>query len=209
MIALCIVLGLLLLLLLLPVGVCFRYDENGAVLSAIAGIIKIRLFPRAKKAAKVTKTSAQKKAPKAKNWHETKTAETPKTLGGKLKDFLPFIRLAASMAGDFRRRLVMRCCKIRVTVGGKDPADTAVAYGAAWAAVGTATPILQSAFRVKKQDVAVDCDFAAEGTTVTAELRVTIRVGQSLRLLLRYGVRFWKQWRIYKKGGNENESSGQ
>lgn len=208
MIALWIVLGLL-LLLLLPVGVLLCYDENGATLSAVAGPIRIRLLSRAKRTGKVRRALWKRVAPKAKDRHRSETAVRPRTLGGKLKDFLPFVRLAASAARDARRKLVLKRCRIHMVVGGKDPADAAIAYGTAWAAVGAATPILQSVFCVKKQEVAVDCDFEAEETTVTAQLQITIRVGQSLWLLLRYGVRLWRQWRIYKKGGNENESSGQ
>lgn len=205
MIALAVILSLLLLILLLPVGVKLRYEENGTTLSALFGLLTIRLLPR--KRSKKPKEKEKKQPTKAGHWKESKK-QTPATLGGKLSGLLPFVRMAVELLGDFRRRLRLKY-QIRVTVGGSDPADTAKNYGTAWAAVGMATPLLQGAFRVKSQDVTVHCDFLSEELRAAAELKVTIRVGQVLWLLLRYGVRFIKQWYAYKKGGTSNESSGQ
>lgn len=205
MIALLVIFLALLLFLLLPVGVKLRYDENGTAMSVLLGLLSIRLLPR--KRPKKPKKKEKKQPSKAKHWKEAKKP-APATLGGKLSGLLPFVHMAIELLGDFRRRLCLKY-QIRLTVGGSDPAETAKNYGAAWAAVGMATPLLQGAFRVKSQDIAVRCDFLSEESTVAAELNVTIRIGQGLWLLLRYGVRFIKQWYAYKKGGTSNESSGQ
>jgi hypothetical protein len=54
---------------------------------------------------------------------------------------------------------------------------------------------------IKKRNIQVECDFAADQTQITARLDVTLTLGRLLYLLVRYGSRALKQYLNIKKGG--------
>ena len=57
-----IAMGILVLLAILPVGVCLIYNEDGLVLSLLLGAVKIKLLPKAsKEKKKKEKPKKQKK----------------------------------------------------------------------------------------------------------------------------------------------------
>lgn len=191
MTALCIVLGVLFLLAILPIGVLVRYDSSGPLVKVVAGPIGIRVLPKKAKK-KNPKKDKKPKAEKKKKVSAKKTAENrqPETnLGGKVKDFIPFVKMGLNFLGDIRRKLRVNRLELKVTLAGDDPADLAVNYGRANGALGALWPMLERCFKIKKRDVSVRCDFTAEETTVFAALRITITLGRSVALVVRYGVR--------------------
>ena len=88
-------------------------------------------------------------------------------------------------------------------MAGGDPCDLAINYGRAWTAIGNLMPRLERVMKIKKRDIAVDCDFMAEHTSVYARIDATISLGGLLYLVVRYGVRALKQFISMKKGGAE------
>ncbi len=193
-----IALGIIVLLMLLPLGVTARYGESGALVKAIAGPARIRLYPRKKKE---KKPKPEKPAEKEKTASQ---AKEPAEKGGSWKDFLPLVRTALDFLGDLRRKLRVERLELKLILAGDDPADLAQNYGRIWAAVGNLFPLLERAFVIKKRDVEVECDFVAEETRVAARLDLTITLGRLLVLVVRYGIRILRQYlKIQKqrKGG--------
>lgn len=210
-------LGILVILAALPLGVSVRYDEDGIMANALAGQIKIRLYPRRKRSKKPENKprEAQKEAEKKAETAQPKQPSKPESdtrpkekKGGSLTDFLPLIKVGLNFLGDFRRRLRVNRLEARVILSGDDPCDLAVNYGRIWAAIGNLMPRLERFLVIKKRDIDVQCDFTAEETLVTARLDVTITLGRLLGLAVVYGVRALKEFinlKNKRKGGADNE----
>lgn len=210
-------LGVLVILAALPLGVSVRYDEDGVMANALAGQIKIRLYPRRKRSKKPENKprEAQKEAEKKAETVQPKQPSKPESdtrpkekKGGSLTDFLPLIKVGLNFLGDFRRRLRVNRLEARVILSGDDPCDLAVNYGRIWAAIGNLMPRLERFLVIKKRDIDVQCDFTAEETLVTARLDVTITLGRLLGLAVVYGVRALKEFinlKNKRKGGADNE----
>lgn len=210
-------LGVLVILAALPLGVSVRYDEDGIMANALAGQIKIRLYPRRKRSKKPENKprEAQKEAEKKAETAQPKQPSKPESdtrpkekKGGSLTDFLPLIKVGLNFLGDFRRRLRVNRLEARVILSGDDPCDLAVNSGRIWAAIGNLMPRLERFLVIKKRDIDVQCDFTAEETLVTAWLDVTITLGRLLGLAVVYAVRALKEFinlKKKRKGGAENE----
>ena len=204
--------AIVLILAVLPLGVCIRYNDAGFLLKVIAGPLKITVFPRKRKQKKQKKKPDQVK--KGQQIESSASEEKPprppeaqpeqKEKGGSLTRFLPLIKLGLRFLGDFRRKLRLDNLYLRLILAGDDPCDLAVNYGRIWAAVGNLMPRLERLFVIKKRDIQVECDFAASETCVVAHLDITITLGRLLVLALVYGVRVLIEFLSMKrKGGGE------
>lgn len=216
-------LGIVVLLAVIPLGVCVTYDAAGAVIRVIAGPIKITVFPLPRKQKKENKKKQPNKTGQTASVEEPDQPEPkpprppapPKKKkangekGGSLLDFLPLVKLAFAFLGDFRRKLRLNNLYLKLIMAADDPCDLAVNYGRIWAAVGNLLPRLEKIFVIKKRDIQVECDFTASGTLVIVRLDVTITLGRLLALVLLYAIRALTQFlKIMKKrkGGAQNES---
>lgn len=189
--------GVLLLLAILPLGVWIRYDEAGPLVRVVAGPLKITVFPVRKKKSAAPK---KEKAPKPESSQKKKEQQpAKKAKGGSLTDFLPLVQVALDLLGDFRRKLRVDELYLRLILAASDPCDLAVNYGRAWAAVGNLLPQLERFLVIKKRDVAVECDFTASQTLVTAQLKITITLGRLVTLAAVYGFRGLKEFLKLKK----------
>ena len=204
--------AIVLILAVLPLGVCIRYNDAGFLLKVIAGPLKITVFPRKRKQKKQKKKPDQVK--KGQQIESSASEEEPprppeaqpeqKEKGGSIARFLPFIKLGLKFLGDFRRKLRLDNLYVRLILAGDDPCDLAVNYGRIWAAVGNLMPQLERLFVIKKRDIQVECDFTASETCVVAHLDITITLGRLLALALVYGVRVLIEFLSMKrKGGGE------
>ena len=204
--------AIVLILAVLPLGVRVRYNSAGLILRAIAGPLKITVFPRKKKPKK--QKVKQKKPKEEQNAEPSASEDKPpqppeaqpeqKEKGGSIARFLPFIKLGLKFLGDFRRKLRLDNLYVRLILAGDDPCDLAVNYGRIWAAVGNLMPQLERLFVIKKRDIQVECDFMASETCVVAHLDITITLGRLLALALVYGVRVLIEFLSMKrKGGGE------
>lgn len=213
-------LGVVFLLAILPLGVSVKYNADGALVRVILGPIRLTLFPRPKKEKK-------KKAPKQIPEQQEKQEETlpkppqppkqkptgeKKEKGGSFLDFIPLVKVALNLLGDFRRKLRLNDLELKLILAGSDPCDLAVNYGRAWAAVGNLMPQLERLFVIKKRDVEVECDFAASETLVIARLDLTITLGRLLSLAVVYGIRALREFlklQKKRKGGATHEPDSQ
>lgn len=201
-----IALGILVLLAVLPIGVCVRYNEDGPLIKVIVGFIRLTVFPRKHGKPKKEKKPRQSKAetPAQQTGQETQTAEkkakkkkAPKTddkprekKGGSILDFLPLVKIGLKLIGElFSKTIHMDVLELNLIMGGGDPCDLAVNYGKAWAALGNLWPYLTRMFTIKKRDVQIQCDFTASETLVTARIDITLTLGRLLSAVIRYGIK--------------------
>lgn len=196
-----IALGILILLLILPLGVSAVYDSQGPRVSILAGPVRIPVYP-AKKKDKKSKPKKEKKkaAPKGK---PAKSAKKEKK-GGSLTDFLPLVEIVLDFMSDFRRKLRVNVLEINLVLAGSDPCDLAINYGKATAALGNLWPRLEELFVIKKRDVKIQCDFEADKTLVKARLDLTITLARVFSVSFRYGIRALKELKKIlnkRKGG--------
>lgn len=191
------VLGLLLIALFLPVGIRFRYNAEGVLLKLVLGPVRWRLYPRKKKCPKEEKEKPKKKVKqkeKSKKTEEKKTEEQKK--GGTIRPLLQYVPLGMEFLGDIRRSILMRKLELFVNLAGDDPCDLAILYGTAWGAIEAVRPMMHNAFRIRKEDVQVFCDFTAESTEVYVDTEIVACPARLLVIVLRYG---WRALEIYRK----------
>ena len=105
-----------------------------------------------------------------------------------------------TMLGDVHRRLLVRRLVLWVKLGCEDPCDLAVRYSRAWAAVGGAMPLLERAFRLRRKDIRIFCDFLAETTELYWNLELVACPARLLWVLLRQGPALL---RIYEQQKNQ------
>ena len=121
--------------------------------------------------------------------------------GGSLERLVPWIRLGLDFLGALRRKIRLDNLYLHVVLAGDDPCDLAVNYGRAWAAVGDLLPKLERIFVIRKRDIQVGCDFAAEKITVAARGDMTMTLGRTLCLGTIYGIRALKIFLTMKREG--------
>lgn len=190
-----IALGVLLLLAILPIGIGFSYDTDGAVIRILTGPLGFTVFPSNKSKEKVKKEKPPKKAKAS----QPAQKKAPQKKGGNIQNLMPLVRTGLDFLGDFRRKLRVHRLELNLVLGGGDPWDLAVNYGKAWAALGNLWPKLERLFVIKKRDVEIQCDFEASQTLVTARAEITITFGRLLGLVAIYGLRAVKEFMKLQK----------
>ncbi len=194
-----IALGIFLLLAVVPLGASVRYDADGIRVRVIAGFLRFTVIPlpqKKKKPPKKAKAASAQSQPKPK---KSSAQADEKKKGGSWRDFMPLVRTGLDFLNQFRRKLRVNNLQLKLILAGDDPCDLAVNYGRAWAALGNLLPLLEKTFVIKKRDCEVECDFTADETLVTAQMDVTIRLGQILSMAVHYGIRIIKDLLVLKK----------
>ena len=205
-----IALGILILIGFIRVGVLVRYDADGPLLRLILGPVKLTLVPAKKKKPKKDekhihgkdKKKPKKAAPEQPGKLPTDPPPAPKPKkksGGPITDFLPLVNVALDFVGEFFTRLRFQDLHLKLILAGDDPCDLAMNYTRAWEALGNLAPKLDNALNIKKRDLEIECDFWAEQTLVNAGANITISIGRTLYLLVRYGFRALREFIKMKK----------
>ena len=206
-----VILAVLVLIGCIPVGVDAAYNEGGVLLSAKIGFFRLQILPAKPKKPKKTKQEKPAVSPAPSAAPDAPTAETaPKkklALPGGLNGILRLVNLALSTLGDLRRKLRVEELTLHVTFAGDDPADAALHYGQAWAAVGALMPALDRLFVIKKRDICPILDYNREQMSVDAHLILTITIGRALALGLKAGLGFLKLLNDSKKAVRTHEPS--
>lgn len=165
----------------LRVGVRGEYTAQGAAAWIRLGPVWWKVWPRKpgrKKPVREKKTQKPEKPP-------AQTAPTP--AGGALEYVRELLPLALEAAGQFRKKLRVDQLELVLRAGAHDPADAAMVYGYANAALGTLWLPLTQAFQVKDGRARVELDFESEHTTLYASGAMSIKVGQAVWLGLYFG----------------------
>ena len=95
--------------------------------------------------------------------------------------------MALEAAGGLLRGLRVDVLRLELTAGSPDPADAAMVYGQANAALGALWHPLTKAFKVKDGSARVNLDFDAPGMTVYGTAGLSIKIGTVVRIALLAG----------------------
>lgn len=164
-------------------------EEEGVRVWVRVGPAKITLYPRPKKKeAKPHKEKPSKPAKEKKPKEKKKTRE-PLTREQILSLVRQLIPLSLEAAGAFRRKLSIDVLELRLVVGEPDPADAALHYGQASAALGALWGPVTSAFQVKDGLARVDVDFQKAHWALWGRIQMTLTIGQLTWLGLCYGAK--------------------
>lgn len=189
MTVLLIVAAILVVIALLPVGVALRYDEDGFFLFLRVAFLRLQILPSSKE-----KDEKAEKKPKKKK-EKPPQAEDHKKKGGPLQFIRACLPLVKPALEGVRRRLTIRRLRLRVVWAASDPADAAMGYAYANAALGVLWPVLFQNFRIRDHELDVGVDFDAAQPTLLAGADMTMTVFQALTLGLPLLFRFLKIYR--------------
>ena len=184
------------------VGVDVGFDDEVRLAIKI-GFIRVRILPSKPKKPKKQK----KKQPAAKKPAQKPAAAPKKPLfSGDPKELRALLQLGVQTLGDLRRKLRVEVLTLFVYFGGgDDPAKNAIAYGRAWAVIGSITPLLDQLFVIQKRRI--EPRFAPQEDKLRVEGRIvlTITIGRALALGIRAGLGFLRIVSNKKKGDAEHE----
>ena len=169
-----------------------EFNAQGFFLWIRLGRFQIKLLPMKQKREKTTpqkpKEPTKKKEPKRPK-KERPPAPLTEKLGGALEYAQALLPVGLEAAKGLWRGLRVDVLELELTAGGSDPADTAMLYGQANAALGALWRPLTKAFHVKDGTARVKLDFDAPGMTVYGQAALSIKIGTVVWIGLRAG---WK-----------------
>ncbi len=181
LIACLIILFLLAALLLLPLGIDAEYHAGQTRVKGKLGPVSLPVFtyPRDADAPPRKKKKKEKRPKPGKPGAETAEEAEEKPDWERWKALLD---MGLRALGRFRRKLTVEFFQLHMLISEPDPCRTALAYGAASAAVGTVLPALEQAVHFRDKDVQLRADFGGGGTLLHIRLVLTLRVGQILAI---------------------------
>ena len=177
------------------VGCKAVYDQNGPQAYVRVATFHIRVFPLEKKRNQREKNSNKQKAKKEKKPKEPVPFQ--EKLGGALGYAETLLPVLLKAVGYFFRKLQIDTLHLYLTAGSSDPADAAVLYGRASAALGALWYPLTEAFDVKDGYGKVDLDFSSEKMELHATAALSIKIGQIVWLIIYFGI--WTQVRFLRE----------
>ena len=169
------------------VGGRAEFNAEGFFLWLRLGRFRIKILPMKPRAERPAKTRKAKKPKQPEP--EKPPVPLPEKLGGALEYAKALLPVALEAAKGMWRGLRVDVLELELTAGGSDPADTAMLYGQANAALGALWHPLTKAFHVKDGTARVKLDFDAPGTTVYGQAALSIKIGTVVWIGLRAG---WK-----------------
>ncbi len=205
--ALIVILIVLSVFLLIPVGVNVGYDGSSLTLHARIGLISLKILPHKKKRKKPKKAKPKKV--------ETEIQEKPVKKQRKKKsaigkdDIFALIKMGLKALGSFRRHLSIDYLRLHYTFASDDPFKTALGYGYGCAAMGSITPLVESAFNIKERDFSTSVDFLAEKPFFDFWITTSIQIWEILYIAAAFGIDFLKHKHRQKKIDKLNNSQTQ
>lgn len=173
------ILLLLALLMRITIWVTVRYERERLDVVVGAGVLYFRIFPGKRK---------QQKAKPKKTAKKSKESEKPKPdIMTQMKEYLPLFEelfpLLLETAGRFRKRLWMERLHLHIWIPcGADPAVGAIRYGQANAVCGAIWGPLNAAVDINDGKIKIDADFERERYDASADVLLSIQIGQLLWL---------------------------
>lgn len=172
------------------VGGRAEFNAQGFFLWVRLGRIHIKILPMAPKEEKPAKTQRPKKKKEPKKpQKEKEPIPLPEKLGGALEYAQALLPVGLEAARGLWHGLRVDTLELELTAGGSDPADAAMLYGQANAALGALWRPVTKAFHVKDGAARVKLDFDAPGTTVYGQAALSIKIGTAVWIGLRAGVK--------------------
>ena len=172
------------------VGGRAEFNAGGFFLWVRLGKFRIKVLPMKPKGEEKPKKPKKPKEKKPKKPKKEKPpAPLPEKIGGALEYARELLPVALEAVGGMLRGLRVDTLELELTAGSPDPADAAMVYGQANAALGALWYPLTKAFRVKDGSARVRLDFDALGTTVYGTAALSIKIGTVVRIGLQAGFK--------------------
>lgn len=184
-----IVLAVLFLIGQIRVGGLAEYSAGGFLAWVRLGKLHIQVFPLKKKDKPAQKQAKKAKPPKEKREKPKAAAPLTEKAGGALDYARTLLPVALDAVGSMYSKIRMDTLELELTVGAADPADAAMRYGQASAALGALWEPLTRVFHVKDGRARVRVDFDAQGMTVYARASLSLKIGQILWMGLYFGCK--------------------
>lgn len=172
------------------VGGRAEFSVRGFFLWVRLGLFQIKILPMSPKEehpAKPRKPKNKKEPQKPKK--EKEPVPLPEKIGGALEYAQELLPVVLEAGRGMWRGLRVDTLELELTAGGGDPADAAMLYGQANAALGALWRPLIGAFHVKEGAARVKLDFDALGTTVYGTAALSIKIGTVTWIGLRAGAK--------------------
>ena len=169
------------------VGCKAAYDHAGIQVWVRLGKFYLRVFPLKKKGEEKPKKEKKPKKPKKKK--EKPPTTTKEKIGGALGYVQSLLPVLLDAVKYFSRKLQIDKLHMTLIAGSPDPADAAMVYGNASAALGALWYPLVNAFDVKDGYAKVDLDFEAQQMTLCATAALSIKIGQIIWFAVYFGIR--------------------
>lgn len=172
-----------------------EFKAEGLFVWARLGVFRFQILPwrwgRKEKSGAPKKPKRAKKGekPAKKPEKERPAAPLPEKLGGALEYAQALLPTVLEAAGGLWRGLRVDKLELELTAGGADPADAAMLYGQANAALGALWYPLTHALHVKEGTARVKLDFDAPSVTVYGTAALSIKIGAVVWNGLRAGVK--------------------
>ena len=182
-----IVLAVLFLIGQIRVGGLAEYSAEGFLAWVRLGKLHIKVFPMKKKD-KPAKKRVEKPSEEKSGKPEAEVPLSEKA-GGALDYAQTLLPVALDAVGSMYSKIRMDTLELELTVGAADPADAAMRYGQASAALGALWEPLTRAFHVKDGRARVRVDFEAGEMTVYGLASLSIKIGQILWLGVYFGCK--------------------
>lgn len=174
------------------VGGRAEFNAQGFSLWIRLGRILIKILP-AKPKKEGPEGAPRRRERKARPEKNPRKERPPSPLSEKLGGALEYARellpVALKAAGGMWRGLRVDTLELELTAGSPDPADAAMLYGQATAALGALWYPLTKAFHVKDGAARVILDFNAPGMTVYGTAALSIKIGTVVRIGVGTGVK--------------------
>lgn len=181
----------LFVLMMMPAWLYVEYVDETAYLRVGFCGIQITVLPKRKKRSK-KKAAAALRMPKKR---------TVQSVYASAKRYFPLVKASMELIPDVMRQVVIDELKIYVTLNDDDPADLALHYGQAWAAIGWLLSCITSLFRLKRQDVRPIIDQMSENFSLQASVKVRVSLWKACWV----GIRFLKRYLRFELANNTNK----
>lgn len=172
------------------VGCRAQFSADGFFLWARLGRFQVKILP--------VKPKGEEKPPKPKKVKQKKPKKPkkekppvplPEKLGGALEYAQALLPVVLEAAKGFWKGFRIDVLELELTAGSADPADAAMLYGRANAALGALWRPLTQAFHVRDGTARVKLDFDAPGMTVYALASFSLKLGNIVWIGLRMAVK--------------------
>ncbi len=201
-----IILLVLFLIALIPLGASFEYSEDGLLLAAHIGFIKIGILPKKEKGEKKKKEKKKKKKKKKEEKpDEEKPEPEKKKKGGTAEFILKVLEAVFNTLKKKKKKLTVNYLKFYYTSASPDPYDAAMNYGKSSALAGVVLPLAEKAFRIKKSDIRTFVSFDGEGDRIYISAKLTLMIWEIIYVVcgLIPAVKAYLRWNA---GGKEEKN---
>ena len=200
-----IVLLVLLALFLLPFGAVARYDQEGFRVWVKVLPFRFLVFPRKKKPKKEKRAKAEEQPPAGTEEAPSEESKPPEAAEEKPPEKAEEKPKKKGGALDLvKKRLTIDDLELFVTWRSDDPADAAIGYGRANAALGALWAVLDSNFKVKKSRLGCAVDFGDGKSEVYLNAAASLNLWKTLTLVAPLLVKFLRNYTRLKRVRDDN-----